>query len=600
MPGPTDQNAQRRLAAILAADVAGYSGLMSKDEDGTHARLRSLRRDIIVPTLQARRGRLVKTIGDGFLVEFSSPVEAVRCAVEIQETLASATAQDAINPLRLRIGINLGDIIVDDDGDIFGDGVNIASRLQQMAKPGGICLTGKVYEEVRDKLPYDFRDQGEHRVRNIARPVRVYCLKEDVETSEALPELPRPLSLPDKPSIAVLPFTNISADPEQEHFADGIVEDIISALSRVRSFFVIARNSTFSYKGRAVNVRQISRELGVRYLLEGSVRRAGKRVRIGAQLIDATTGAHLWADHYDGVVEDLFDFQDQITASVVGAIQPSIRAAEIERARRKRPESLDAYDLVMQALPLVWSLEKDSNREASRLLGEALRLDPGYPLALSLAAWCCGQRSVYNWSDDAEEDRRESLHQARAAAALASDDPFTLAVLGAALTIAREYRRAGIILDRALALDPNSAWAWNRSGWLRNYRDDPETAIQHFERSLRLSPFDPMAFNCDMGIGCAHFIAGRYEQSVTWQEKALMAHPGSAWIHRNLAAAYALSGHMRKARDSVRELLKAYPELTISDVTGALVFSQDVLGRIAEGLRLAGLPDAPPRQGGSG
>jgi len=590
MGGPSDRKPQRRLAAILAADVAGYSSLMSKDEEGTLFHLRRLRREVVVPRIQAHAGRLVKTTGDGFLIEFFSPVEAVRCAMEIQEALTAIAVEDPASTLRLRIGINLCDIIIDEDGDIYGDGVNVASRLEQLAAPGGICLSSKVYDEVKDKLPYEFQDMGEQQVRNIARLIRVYCLNSTREASATL-EPHQALALPDRPSIAVLPFTNIGGDPEQEHLADGIVEDITAALSRVRSFFVIARNSAYAYKGRAVNLRQVSRELGVRYALEGSVRRVGNRVRISAQLIDATTGTHLWADHYDGVVEDLFDFQDQITASVVGAIQPSIRAAEIERARRKRPESLDAYDLVMQALPLVWSLERENNREATRLLEEALRLDPNYPLAFSLAAWCCGQRVVYNWTSSPDEERQEALHKAQVAASLESDDPFTLTVLGAALTITREYKRASVVLERALALDPNSAWAWNRSGWLHNYQDDPETAIRHFERSLRLSPFDPMAFNCDMGIGSAHFIAGRYEESVAWQERALLAHPESAWIHRNLAPAYALAGQKGKAAESVRELLKAYPGIRISDVTGALAFSQEVLDRIAEGLRLAGLPD---------
>jgi adenylate cyclase len=393
----------------------------------------------------------------------------------------------------------------------------------------------------------------------------------------------------DQPSIAVLPFTNMSKDPEQEYFADGVVEDIIAALSRFRSFFVIARNSTFVYKDRAVRVQQIGRELGVRYVLEGSVRRSGRRVRITAQLVDALTGVHLWAEHYDGVIEDVFDLQDLITASVVGAIQPSIRAAEIERARRKRPESLDAYDLVMQALPSVWSLEYDANREATRLLEKALRLDPTYPLALSLAAWCRGQRVVYNWSTNIAEDKRETLRQAQVATALAPDDPFILTVLAAALTLTHEHQRAIAMLDRALALDPNSAWGWNRSGWLHNYQNDPEVAIQHFERSLRLSPFDPMAFNCDMGIGCAHFIAKRYEQAAVWQEKALMAKPTAAWIHRTLAPAYALAGDMEKARESVAELLKTYPEIAISDVLKAMAFSKEVMGRFAEGLRMGGL-----------
>src|SRR5918994_1379351 len=423
MSSPSDQTAHRRLAAILAADVAGYSDLMSKDEEGTLTLLRKLRREVIEPRIRSHHGRLVKTSGDGFLVEFSSPVEAVRCAVSFQEALTALAATEPAKLLQLRIGINLGDIIIEEDGDIYGDGVNIASRLEQLAFPGGICLSGKVYEEVRDKLHYDFSDKGEHRFKNIARPIKVYCLLAGSDGSSASGEL-HSLPLLDRPSIAILPFTNMSKDPEQEYFADGVVEDIIAALSRFRSFFVIARNSTFVYKNRAVSVQQIGRELGVRYVLEGSVRRSGRRVRITAQLVDALTGVHLWAEHYDGAVEDVFDLQDRITASVVGSIQPSIRTAEIERARRKRPENLDAYDLVMRSLPYVWALEYEANKEAARLLDKALLLDPGYPLAVALAAWCRGQRIVYNWSKDLQEDKRETLRQAQMAAGLAHEDPF--------------------------------------------------------------------------------------------------------------------------------------------------------------------------------
>ena len=301
MSSPSDQTAHRRLAAILAADVAGYADLMSKDEEGTLTLLRKLRREVIEPSIRSHHGRLVKTAGDGFLVEFSSPVEAVRCAVSFQEALTALAATEPAKPLQLRIGINLGDIIIEEDGDIYGDGVNIASRLEQLAFPGGICLSGKVYEEVRDKLPYDFSDKGEHRFKNIARPIKVYCLLAGSDGSSASGEL-HSLPLLDRPSIAILPFTNMSKDPEQEYFADGVVEDIIAALSRFRSFFVIARNSTFVYKNRAVSVQQIGRELGVRYVLEGSVRRSGRRVRITAQLVDALTGVHLWAEHYDGVI----------------------------------------------------------------------------------------------------------------------------------------------------------------------------------------------------------------------------------------------------------------------------------------------------------
>ncbi|UVF21870.1 hypothetical protein HPT29_012495 [Microvirga terrae] len=591
MSSSSDQTAQRRLAAVLAADVVGYSDLMSRDEEGTLARLRDLRRQVIEPQIRSHRGRLVKTIGDGFLCEFSSPIEAVRCAVDLQEAVAQASDGEHAKPLQLRIGINLGDIIIEDDGDIFGDGVNVASRLQKMALPGGICLSGKVHEEVRDRLPYQFEDHGEHRFKNIGRLIRVYCLLAGLDPSVTSREARSTAASLDRPSIAVLPFINLSKDPEQEYFADGIVEDIIAALSRFRSFFVVARNSTFAYKGRNVSVQQIGRDLGVRYVLEGSVRRSGDKIRITAQLVDSVSGMHLWAEHYDGVMADVFDLQDQITTSVVGSIQPSIRAAEIERARRKRPESLDAYDLVMRALPYVWALEFDANKEATRLIDKALLLDPGYPLALSLAAWCRGQRIVYNWSKNVPEDKRETLRQAQAAAAIAHDDPFILTVLGAALTITREYQRAESLLERALALDPNSAWAWNRSGWLHNYRHDPEVGIQHFEHSLRLSPFDPMAFNCDMGIGCAHFIAKRYDLAAQWQEKGWRTKPSATWVHRTLAPAYALAGDLDKARESVGELLKHYPGITISQIIEAMAFSQETMGRFAEGLRLAGLPE---------
>ncbi|MBJ6126662.1 adenylate/guanylate cyclase domain-containing protein [Microvirga splendida] len=591
MSSPSDHTAQRRLAAVLAADVVGYSDLMSRDEEGTLNRLRDLRRQVIEPRIQSHHGRLVKTIGDGFLIEFASPVDAVRCAVELQEAVAARPGKADAKPLQLRVGINLGDIVVEEDGDIFGDGVNVASRLQKMALPGGICLSGKVYDEVRGKLAYEFEDRGEHQFKNIGQAIRVFCLLEGMDTRQASGERRSARSHPEGPSIAVLPFVNISKDPEQEYFADGIVEDIIAALSRFRSFFVIARNSTFAYKGRTVAVQQIGRELGVRYVLEGSVRRSGPRIRITAQLVDANTGIHLWAEHYDGVVEDVFDLQDRITASVVGSIQPSIRTAEIERARRKRPENLDAYDLVMRALPYVWALEYEANKEAARLLDKALLLDPGYPLAIALAAWCRGQRIVYNWSKNLQEDKRETLRQAQAAAALAHDDPFILTVLGAALTITREYQRATSMLERALSLDPNSAWAWNRSGWLHNYQDDPEIAIQHFERSLRLSPFDPMAFNCEMGIGCAHFIAKRYDLAAQWQEKALMSKPRTAWIHRTLAPAYSLAGEADKARESVGELVKGYPGIRIADILQAMAFSKEVMSRFAEGLRQAGLPE---------
>jgi len=394
-----------------------------------------------------------------------------------------------------------------------------------------------------------------------------------------------------KSAIAVLPFDSMGPGREDEFLADGIVEDVTAALSRVRSFFVVARNSTLTYKGRAPNVQQVSRELGVRYVLKGSVRRARDRVRISAQLIDAVTGAHLWADHYDGVVQDVFDLQDQITTNVVGAIEPSIRAAEIDRARRKRPESLDAYDLVMQALPHVWSLDPVSNEKATRLLDEALGLDPAYPLALSLSAWCCGQRAVYNWSPNPDAERQEAIGRAQAAADLAEEDPFVLTVLGAALTITRQYRAGLLAVEKALALDPSSAWAWNRSGYLHIHFDRPDEAIDHFQRAIRLSPFDPMIFNSYFGIGTAHFVAGRYADSVDWCERALLTNPKALWINRTLAPAYVFTGRREEGEASVRSLLEAYPGLTIPAVRSAQALSPRVLDRLSEGLKQAGLPE---------
>ncbi len=339
-----EPRAERRLAAILAADVAGYSRLMGADEEGTLAALKAHRRELVDPTIAEHRGRIVKTTGDGLLAEFASVVDAVRCAVAIQEGMAE---RDAAVPedrrIAFRIGVNLGDIIIDED-DIYGDGVNVAARLEGLAEPGGICIGRAARDQVRDRLDLDLEDIGEQAVKNIARPVRVFRVKLPAPEAEA----PAALALPDKPSIAVLAFANMSGDPEQEYFADGIAEDIITALSRFRWFFVIARNSSFTYKGQAVDVKQVARELGVQYVLEGSVRKAGNRVRITAQLIDALTGRHVWAERYDRDLTDIFAVQDEITETIAGAVAPSFVSAEARRAERKRPEDLDAWDLALK------------------------------------------------------------------------------------------------------------------------------------------------------------------------------------------------------------------------------------------------------------
>ena len=525
----------RRLAAILAADVAAFSRLMEADEEGTLTRLRAIRAELFDPAIGAHNGRLVKTTGDGLLVEFSSVVDALRCATEVQARMAERNAPASMDQrIEFRIGIHQGDIVVE-DGDIFGDGVNVSARLEGLAEPGGICVSARVQEDAAGKLDLAFEDIGEQALKNIARPVRAYRISAGPVPASAQTRPKQ--ALPEKPSLAVLPFQNMSGDPEQEYFADGIVAELTAALSRVRDFFVIARNSAFSYKGRSVPLQLVSRELGVRYLIEGSVRKAGQRVRITAQLIDGASGNHLWADRYDGAVSDIFDLQDQITASIVGAIQPSVRSAEIERSRRKRPESLDAYDLVLRAYPNVWSLERTANAEALKLLYQAMAIEPVYPLAVSLAAWCHAQQVVYNWTAEPAKARTEGMRLAQSAAAESGEDPTILTVLAAAYSIVRSHNIAARLLERALALDLNSAWAWNRSGWLHAYLDKPDTSIDHFERALRLSPFDPMNFNAYIGIGGAHLVAGRCADAVLWIEKGLIDRPGATWAYRELTAA---------------------------------------------------------------
>ena len=457
---------ERRLTAILAADVAGYSRLTGADEESTHVQLQDHFRSLVDPKIAEHRGRVVKNTGDGMLAEFGSVVDAVRCAVDIQRGMAERNA-DVPEQKRIvfRIGINMGDIIMD-RGDIFGDGVNVAARLEGVAEPGGICVSGRVQEDARGKLDVSFEDAGEQPLKNIARPVRVYRVRfAGGDTPAAIPQR---LALPDKPSIAVLPFQNMSGDPEQEYFADGMVEEITTALSRIRWLLVIARNSSFTHKSRAVNVKLVGRELGVRYVLEGSVRKAANRVRITAQLIDVGTGAHLWADRFDGALEDIFDLQDQLTASVVGAISPKLEQAEIERAQRKPTESLDAYDYYLRGLASIRAWTREGNDEALRLFYNSIDLDPSFAPANGMAAWCWVQRKAMGWITDRIREIDETARLARRAAALGRDDAVALSTAGFALAyVAHDAETGAAFIDRGVALKPNLAWAWLYSGWVR-------------------------------------------------------------------------------------------------------------------------------------
>jgi adenylate cyclase len=589
---------ERRLAAVLAADVAGYSRLMGRDEERTLARLKSLRKTLVDPGIATHRGRIVKTTGDGMLVEFASAVDAARCSVEVQREMAKQNA--SITPelrIEFRIGIHVGDIIID-DSDIFGDGVNIAARLEGIAEPGGICISDDAHRQIRGKIDIAFDDIGEQTLKNIAEPMRAWHIRLAGEAAPAVRSSPSPirvqdLALPDKPSIVVLPFDNMSAEPGQDYLADGIVEAITAALSCIRSFFVIARSSAFTYKGRATNARDIGKELGVAYLLEGSVQKACNRLRIIVQLIETEGGAHVWSSRFDGAIDDFFDLEDRITEQVAGALQPSIRIAEIERSRRKRPQDLGSYDFTMRAMPHVWALEKEESAKALELLEKALAIDPEYPLALSLAGWCHAQRSVYNWADDIAGSQASARSLAERAAEMSGDDPVILAVLGAVHTFLRNYGTARVLLDRAVTLDPNAAWAWSRLGWLENYADQPqkEKAIGNFEHALRLSPIDPMNFNNYVGIGSAHEVAQEYDKAAAFYRRALEERPNASWIYRNLASVLSGAGRVDEAKQAFAVMTLIYPDLTVSKFKQAMVFSPAALNRMAENLRKLGLPD---------
>jgi adenylate cyclase len=581
----------RRLAAILAADVVGFSALMGQDEEGTLARIKSLRREVIEPKVAEHHGRVFKITGDGFLVEFSSPVEAVRCAVGVQEALAAQGAQEPSEGLQLRIGINLGDILIEEDGDVYGDGVNVAARLEQLAEPGGICISGKIYEEVRDKLPYAFEDRGEQRVKNIARPIRAYALA-GTRPRGQMDAKPLPLSV--RPSIAVLPFTNMSGDSEQEYFADGVVEDIITALSRVRWFFVIARNSSFTYKGKAVDVRQVGRELGVRYVLEGSIRKAGNRVRITGQLIEAATGHHVWADKFDGELLDLFELQDQVTEAVAGAIEPSIQKAEIARSESKPTENLDAYDLYLRAFALLWGMTREKSEVALKLLRSAYELDPDFSLAKSLAAHVHIIRKGQVWSEpgDIEEGHRLALE----AAANSHDDPMVLRSAGQAVSyLGQDFEYGVNLVSRALSISPNTAQVLNGAAWTFNYmctKDFALRAIDCFNRALRLSPLDMEKAAMISGLSMSHFILEDYEAMLA--TAAQSAHEMPRWVtaHRFAAAAAALLGHSGEAKRWGSQLMALAPGYRLSKARLILGWRDAaVMDRYLSALRNAGVPE---------
>jgi TolB-like protein/class 3 adenylate cyclase len=575
----------RRLAAILAADVAGYSRLMGADEEGTLERLKALRHELLDPKIAEHRGRIVKTTGDGMLVEFGSVVDAVRCAVVVQQAIPERdTGVAADNRIELRIGINLGDVIVEDD-DLYGDGVNIAARIEALADAGGVFVSNTVHDHVLDRLPFVFEDLGEQQVKNIARPVRVYRVRDPGATAKSPSAPVQPaLPLPDKPSIAVLPFANMSGDPEQEYFADGMVEEIITALSRIRWLFVIARNSTFTYKSKAVDAKQVGRELGVRYILEGSVRKGGNRVRITAQLIDAAIGTHLWADRFDGSLEDVFDLQDKVAVSVAGVIEPALQVAETRRSAARPTTNLGAYDLYLRALAAFFPITRERVIEALGLLEQAIAIDRHYGPALSWAAFCHGRLVTEGWTEEPETSRRKASDLARQALQVGENDPGVLANAAFVLGFFGEDVGAMIgLVDRALALNPSYARGWYVSGILRVQAGQHDLAIEHAETSLRLSPREPVGTPLSL-MGGAYFFKRQFDEAVSKLLLAIQDDPGFPPSYRTLAACYSHMGRLDEARAIVARLRAITPQIVPSVLPWRKPEDRELL---LSGLRLA-------------
>jgi adenylate cyclase len=567
----------------LAADVVGYSALMQRAEEATYAEFERLKRELIEPSLSRHEGRLIKTTGDGALAEFASPLAAMRCAVEIQDHLASGGS-----PLRLRVGLNLGDVIVGQDGELYGDGINIAVRLEGTADPGGILISDKVYNEVEGKLDAGFEDRGEQQLKNISKPVRAYAVRAGAPgaLTEGLSATP---PLPGKPSIAVLPFESMSRDPEQEYFADGMVEEIITALSRFKWLFVIARNSSFTFKGRAVDIKDVGRRLGVRYVLEGSVRKASGKVRITGQLIDAVTGAHIWADRFERDLTDVFALQDEVTIAVVSAIEPKMLQTEIAMATRRRPENLTAYDFYLRAMQQYYLATREGLAEAIRLFHRALELDPGFARAASRASDCHLLNVLLGYANDPQFDRKEAVRLVRLALSIDDGDPETLAYASVTSAFIVGDSEAEIeMANRAVALNPNSFVAWSCRGFVYRIAGLPEEAIRSFERAVRMSPVDPRLHFTLTGMGQAFIEIRRFDEAIVVGKKALRQNHYVA-TYRCLASAFAHLGRDAEAHEAAARVLEIDPAFTISALIARGGLSNAKL--LIEGLRKAGLPE---------
>lgn len=582
----------RRLVPIVSLDIVGYSRLVERSERQTLRLVQRVYDRLISRTIGAAGGKVFKTMGDGLLAEFNSVVAAVQWTADLQRQIHERKIHAPGGEMfQVRAGIVLADVLVAGN-DLYGSGINLAVRVQSHSPAGGMCITKWMYQYLDGTMELPFVDMGPTELKNISKTVRIYAWHPAGLTRPQQPESPPPPPPSNRPSVVVLPFDNLSGEADQSYFADAVVEEITATLSRVKDFFVIARNSAFTYKGRAgIDIRQIGRDLGVRYVVEGSVRRVGERVRITAQLVETEAGSHIWSNKVDGAVADLFDLQDRMAAEVASAIQPSIRRAEVERARKKRPETLASYDLVMRSLPHLWSHSPEDNREAIALLNRALALEPHYGLAAALAAWAHGQQVAYNWTADFAAERRTAGALVEIASQHVADDPTALTALASAMMmLGGDVRQAATFADRALELDPNHAWAWMRRGWGHVYLGNPEDGLAAFERSARLSPMDPFAFNVHLGMGLANFAAGRPQQAIAWAQRAMSERPGLTWPHRDLSVYFAHQGDLAAARDSLEQFQRAHPDVSVASIGDGLRFMYpSLLARYLQGLQLAGM-----------
>ena len=585
----------RRLTGILVADVVGSTRMMEQDEVGTLAAMHAFMTEIAASTVAKYHGNVIKTTGDGAVVEFSSPVEAVICAFETQRRLCEwVSPKLGARHLSLRIGINLGDVICGPDGDLYGDGVNVAVRLQQIAEPGSICVSAKVFDELHGNLTRRFEDRGNQSLKNIARPIRIYIARDDAPKSNGIKYDERAfplLKVPDKPSIAVLPFRNMSEDKDADYLADGIVEDILTALGRFKWLFVSARGSSFVYKGQTVTPKLIGAELGVRYLLDGSVRRFGDRLRIASRLIEAERGVQIWADQYDGKVEEIFELQDRITEAVAGAVEPRLRHAEIERVRRTPPEKLGSYEQFLRALACFYEGTREGVENSLQLLEEVTKSDPGYAQPYALKAWCYVYYIAQGWSRDPAADGTFGVRAARAAIERERDDPTVLWMSAQAMGfLAHDIETALFLLDRALVLNPNSAPSYTMSGWVRCWAGRQEEAIAHFHCAMRLSPFDRTMVAMLSGLALALCMDGKYEESILWAHKAIGEQENWTASYRPLISSLAHLGRMEEAKRAVEQLMALDPVYRVSSVR-SLYRPSPGTDRYLEGLVKAGLTE---------